>query len=232
MAGRFFRGLALGAAAVGAYALVVRPQVLRWGLREDETQLSLPGDELVPQPLYETTHAVTIQAAASRVWPWLVQLGVDRAGFYTYDALENAIGLDVRNADRIHPEWQGLRVGDSIRISPVTPLKVEILEPNRALVLHTVMSPFTAKPVDPADPAVSAFFDWSWAFVLEPVTPVTTRLYVRARGTYRPEALRIPALVLLEPIHSLMERGMLQGIRERAESVAVESAGAVADLQS
>jgi len=193
MSKKRFSKFALVGAALVAYAFIVRPWHLRWGLRDDEAHLALPGDELVPQPMYETTHAITIHAPASRVWQWLVQLGVGRGGFYTYDALENLAGLGIHSADQIRPEWQALHAGDSIHISPVTPLKVEVLEPNRALVLHVIMSPFTAEIVHSKGPATRAFFDWSWAFVLEQITPHTTRLIVRTRGTYKPAALRILA---------------------------------------
>jgi len=207
----------LGALAGVLYALAARPRLLRWGARDDETQRALPGDDRVPQPLYETTRAITINTPAARVWQWLVQIGVGRGGFYTYDALENIAGLGIHSADRIRPEWQTLRVGDDIHISPVTPLKIAVLEPDRALVLHIVMSPFTAEIVDANDPATRAFFDWTWAFVLDELAPTTTRLIVRVRANYKPDALRPALPVLLEPIHFVMERGMLQGIKRRAE---------------
>jgi hypothetical protein len=210
-------GAGLAGAALAGYVLVVRPWHLRWGTRAGEAQLPLPGDELVPQPRYASTRAVTIHAPASRVWAWLVQIGVGRGGFYTYDALENMADLGIHSADRIHPEWQALQEGDSIHISPVTPLKVERLEPDRVLVLHTVMSPFTAEIVDAADPATPAYLDWTWAFVLDESAEQTTRLVVRVRMNYMPEALRVATVALLEPIHFLMERGMLQGLKRRAE---------------
>ena len=210
-------GFILGAAAVAAYALVVRPWYLHWGMRDGEKQLKLPGDELVRYPIYETTRAIMIQAPASRVWEWLVQIGVGRGGFYTYDALENIAGLNINSANQIRPEWQNLQVGDVVRISPVTPMTVEVLEPNRALVLHIAMSLLTAEVVDAHDPATREYIDWTWAFVLEEIAPKATRLIVRVRGNYKPDALRLVVPVLLEPVHFLMERGMLQGIQSRAE---------------
>jgi hypothetical protein len=168
--------------------------------------------------MYGSTRAITIHAPASRVWQWLVQIGVGRGGFYTYDTLENMTGLGIHSADQIRPEWQALQPGDSIHISPVTPLKVERLEPNHALVLHTVMSPFTAEIVDAADPATPAFMDWTWAFVLDEVAAQTTRLVVRVRANYKPAALRVASVALVEPAHFLMERGMLHGLKRRAES--------------
>ncbi len=210
-------GFMLGAAAVAAYAFVVRPWYLRWGMRDDEKQLALPGDEFVRHPNYETTRAMTIYAPASRVWQWLVQIGVGRGGFYTYDVLENIAGLNIHSANEIRPEWQNLQVGDVIRISPVTPLKVKVLEPNHAFVLHTTMSLLTAELVDANDSSATEFIDWSWAFVLDEIAPMTTRLIVRVRGNYKPEAFQLVIPFVLEPIHFLMERGMMQGIQSRAE---------------
>ncbi len=216
-------GAGLISTALAGYALVVRPRHLRWGTREGEAQLPLPGDELIPDPMYQTVRAITIHAPASRVWQWLVQIGVGRGGFYTYDVLENMAGLDIRSADQIRPEWQTLQPGDSIHISPVTPLKVERLEANRLLVLHAVMSPFTGEIVDAADPATPTFMNWTWAFVLDESAALTTRLIVRVRANYKPDALRVAVLALLEPVHFLMERGMLYGLKRCAESDGVSN---------
>lgn len=187
-------------------------------MREDEPRLELPGDELVPNARYETTRGITIHAPASRVWQWLVQIGVGRGGFYTYDVLENMAGLSIQNAREIRQEWQTPHVGDSINISAVTPLKVEVVEPNRALVLHIAMSPFTAQVVNRDDPATRAFMDWTWAFVLQEISPQTTRLIVRVRADDEPDALALLVPTLLEPIHFVMERGMLHGIQQRSEN--------------
>jgi len=107
--------------------------------------------------------------------------------------------------------------GDVICISPVTPLKIEVLEPHRALVLHIAMSLLTAQVVELNDSNPTEFIDWTWAFVLDEITPLTTRLIVRVRGNYKPDALRLVVPIVLEPIHFVMERGMLQGIKSRAE---------------
>ena len=207
---------------VAGYALIVRPWHLHWGMRKGEEHLSLPGDELVQHPMYESTRAITIGASASSVWQWLVQIGVGRGGFYTYDALENLAGLDIHSANQIHPEWQTLHTGDNIYISPVTPLKIEMLEPNRLLVLHTVMSPFTAEIADSNASASQAIMDWTWAFVLEESAELTTRLIVRVRANFQPDTLRFVSPIVLEPIHFLMERKMLQGIKRHAESLSAK----------
>ena len=80
--------------------------------------MALPGDELVGRPAVQTTEGVWVDAPASAVWPWLVQMGQDRGGLYSYQTLENLAGLHYRNADRIHPEWQHLAPGDAIRLVP------------------------------------------------------------------------------------------------------------------
>ena len=111
---RVIAGAALAAAGAGtlaAYALAVRPWHVRWGATDEEVNERLPGDELVRHPNVEATHAVTIKAPAEEVWPWLVQIGQDKGGFYSYSWLENLAGCRLRNADRIVPEFQRLKVG-------------------------------------------------------------------------------------------------------------------------
>ena len=107
--------LALAAIALealgAAYSFVVLPRLRRWGATAEEISRPLPGDDLLADPLYATTRAVTVQAPAEAVFPWLVQIGQNRGGFYTYDLLENLARLDIHSADRIHPEWQDLETG-------------------------------------------------------------------------------------------------------------------------
>ncbi|HYY98397.1 MAG TPA: hypothetical protein VE642_07400, partial [Pyrinomonadaceae bacterium] len=125
-----------GAGALAAYVLRVRPWHLRWGATDEELRERLPGDELVPSPNVEATHAVTVEAPVEEVWPWLVQMGQDRGGFYSYTWLENLVGCRMRNAGRIIPEFQQLQAGDAVRLHPkAPPLPVLICEPPRALVL-------------------------------------------------------------------------------------------------
>jgi len=211
-------GLALGtigvlaAGVVAAYWLVVRPWYRNWGATPAEVDAQLPGDDLLADPDGESTMAVTIDAPAGEVWPWLVQLGQGRGGFYSYEWAENLVGLDVHNADRILPAYQDLSVGDTVRLGDPerwseTRLVVADLEPNRALVLRT-----------PAEPT-----DWTWAFVLAERADGSTRFVVRSRaktGSSPVSAALVSAL--LEPVASLMTRKMLLGVRERAERVANE----------
>ena len=127
-----------------AYHLFVRPWHLDWGATDDEMDRELPGDELVPAPGSETTRAVTVEAHSDEVWPWIVQLGQGRGGFYSYSWLENLVGADIHNVDRIVPELQRLAEGDSIRLvtedywlrSPMTSMTVDGVDPGRTLVLR------------------------------------------------------------------------------------------------
>lgn len=194
----------VGAGALAAYILRVRPWHLRWGATDEELRASLPGDELVPQPNVEATHAITVEAAVGEVWPWLVQIGQDKGGFYSYTWLENLVGCHMRNAGRIMPEFQRLQVGDSVRLHPkAPPLPVLICKPPRALVLGSnTESPGT------------------WGFYLKEVDEDTTRLVIRGRGDWgRGLVNLLVARAVFEPAHFIMERKMLLGIKLRAEAL-------------
>lgn len=194
--------LGVGGAALAAYALAIRPWHLRWGATDEEVRIPFPGeDPAAPRPTVSATHAVTVHAPAAEVWAWLVQIGQDRGGFYSYSWVENLMGCRLHNADRTVPEWQSLKPGDSVRLHPkATPLPVTYLEPGKALVLAG-----------------------SWGFLLKEIDSHTTRLIARGWGDAIPD-LRNALLhflywrVLFEPAHFLMERKMLLGIKQRAES--------------
>ena len=126
--------------------------------------------------------------------------------------------MGLSSADRIVEAWQGVQPGDRILISPVTPMDVAMLEPEQALALHTVMDPFSARVIEPGERRY-AWMDWSWAFLLEPAGARLTRLIIRVRANLQPQPLgRVLAWLALEPIHFVMERKMLLGIRRRAEA--------------
>lgn len=219
---------ALGAAGL-AYFAWVRPRLLRWGATELEARQPLPGDHLVPAPRTTFTRAITLRAAPAQVWPWLVQIGSHRAGWYSYDTLDNG---GQPSADRIVPELQNLRVGDEIWAAPDGTLAfaVHSLEPERALVLSGPLDFSTAhaqeRGVFGGDPAALDPVRASWAFVLvpldEPLSPAEphTRLLVRFRADYAPNPLSSLAGAVLEPISFLMERKMLLGIQARVERAA------------
>jgi len=208
------------AAGVGAWA-ALRRRTLAWGATCDEVVRPLPGDDLVANPLYVTTRAITVRAPAAAVWPWLVQLGQNRGGFYTYDVLENLMGLGIHSADTIRPEWQDVHVGeDYVTLDPDESMKmtIAVLAPERAFVI------LSGAPGEPPQ-APGSFFkgelEWSWAFVLDPVDERTTRLIIRCRAAWADTlAARLAKPALLEPVHFVMEERMLRGIRERAQRAA------------
>jgi hypothetical protein len=213
------------AAEVVAY-LAWRPSMLRWGTERDEAIEPLPGDDLVPHPRVQSTRAVTIDAPPERVWPWIVQTGIGRAGFYTHDWVErllfHARYIEGKHSARsIHPELQSLKVGDLVPYGGGAYAAVHELEPNRHLVAGE-------------------------AFVLRSWPGNRTRLIIRARGMgyitaavdavaddaplparlIRLIVLHVPGARLLarsldffvgDPLHHYMETGMLTGIKERAE---------------
>lgn len=211
--GRWVPGAIGTAVAGGVLTHVLLPRLLgRWGTAGPEAGMPLPGDHLIPEPDSVQTMAVTISAPPSQVWPWLVQMGVDRAGLYSYTWVENGLlHLGVTNADRIHPEWQDLAVGDTIAFTPARypggrmgPRVVE-LEGGRHLVLD-------ASPGAPAGTVTG-----TWQFILHDSNDGGTRLLLRTRtGPGRPAGLRFMDF-LLQPGYLVMDRAMLLGIKERAE---------------
>jgi hypothetical protein len=209
--GRAHPFLRASAAVVLAYCAVVglfRPFYMTWGTTKNERAITLPGDERVPDARYRVDHAITIHAPADAVWPWLVQLGQHRGGFYSYAWLERMIGDDIRNADRIHPEWQRLEPGDFIRAT----------QPD---YLGGIFGDSLGWRVSYVEPGAGLILDNWGTFALLPVDSNTTRLLIRTRGDGAPSLAGLllgPLSVFgLEPAHFIMQRGMLRGIRDRAE---------------
>jgi len=175
----------------------------------------------------ETTHAITIRASAAEVWPWLVQIGYKRAGWYSYDFLHRLMRVagsvddDRRSAKRIIPELQRLEVGDSVEIAPGMGFTVVAIEPGRALVLHVALDMRTWRPFDPAGTTPDAYLKGSWVWLLDEIDQRTTRLIVRTRYDYNPSLLNALMMrVLIGPGGSVMERKTLLGIQQRAEAAA------------
>jgi hypothetical protein len=212
------RRVTLGTLALVAYDTFVRPWMLNWGSAPGERDQALPGDDIVEPVMSHYTRAVTINAPPEAVWPWLVQIGDHRAGFYSYDWIERfAFPGTVHyierthSATRIHAELQNPQVGDRINTGSVGRFAIgqpiTILEPNRALVVGT------------------------WAFILQPLPANRTRLLVRERdsGWIRLLAPRRFGLlraagslidyVIAEPLHFAMTRKMMLGLKQRAETL-------------
>jgi len=196
----------------------LRERYNRWGASQPEWLDAMPGDELVPQPVLLSTRAVTIDAPPSAVWPWLAQIGQGRGGLYSYDALENLMGLDIHSAHTLLPESQQLTPGDLVRLGkPGSPcFWVMSLDAGRSLVLVSA-DPATGEPVPtPVRDGTGA----TWQWVLRPIRGGTaTRLVSRQRNTH-PRGQRM-LWRLVEPVGFVMERRMLLGIKERAERARV-----------
>src|SRR5512133_1012592 len=199
--GIFFAAIVIGVLAV----VLLMPWMDRWGASVDEISASLTGDELVPSPRYVYNRAVTVNATPEQIYPWLVQMGAAKGGMYSYSWFEtNMLRCELINADRIHEEWQDLKVGDKVKMCPGTwgppAYEVALIDPNRAIVLGH-----------------QANGQWSdvWQFVLVPQEDGSTRLIIRGRNT-----LTGMLWDLIRPGEFVMMRGMMLGIKDRAESLA------------
>lgn len=209
MAGIRRIGIALGVvAAAGASLAAVRRLSLRWGTSGDETTRPLPGDDLIGTADLQSTRAISIAAPRAAVWPWIAQIGQNRAGFYTYDWLENLVGCDIHSADVLRPEARIRGVGEAVNLHPQVALDVAAFEEGDHLVLRG--------GVGPDGRAEGAPYDFTWAFVLVDAPGGSTRLVVRERYAY----LEPWAGALVEPVEFvsfLMSQRMLRGIRDRAQ---------------
>jgi hypothetical protein len=191
--------LAAGLAAV--YRRFVREPILNWGATADEAARPLPGDELLEHADIVATRAITVDAPAAAVWPWLVQMGPGRGGAYTYDWIENLFGLDMHSATEILPELQELEVGRVLRSrGGGVGMRIEILEPEHVL---------SSRSEDGT---------WVWTFVLEDErgrTRLLSRNRIRVGGSLGGRL----AMLAMEPGSLVMEHKMLRGIKERAEGL-------------
>lgn len=188
-----------------SYWFGVRPAFLRWGASDADLARPMPGDAIVEHPAYQATLAITLNAAPRHVWPWLLQLGYQRGGLYSYDALDRLFGyLDRPSATRILPEFQQLAPGDEIPVGRGGGFPVVAVDPQRTLVLG----------------GRGDGFAWVWQFGLYAVDANHTRLVSK-------NIVRTPASVgawlfmrALEPAAFLMTRRMLIGLKQRAEHLA------------
>ena len=181
-----------------------------WGLTAQEASVARPGDDLIAKPRWSWTHAVEIAAAPEQVWPWVAQIGAGRAGFYSYQWLENLVGCDVHNAESIHLEWAH-RPGDDLVLHPrMPPLRVVSVSPGRSLVASVTAD-------EEARAAGRPWASASWAFLVEPVAPGRCRVVSRFRSTFSADfaTQQLQGPTLLEPVGFAMDRRMLLGIRDR-----------------
>ena len=198
------RAAAILAVAAAGYPLLWRRGCLTWGADEVDVAREMPGDEFLPGAPLVSTRAVTVDAPPSAIWPWLVQMGPGRGGAYTYDWIENLFGLNMHSANEILPEFQGLKVGDVLPLGARGPrMRVDVLETDRAMVLRSLDG------------------SWVWAFGLYPHGG-GSRLVSRNRiaAAHVTPLSKAFSMLVMEPGSLVMERRMLLGIKERAESPA------------
>lgn len=206
------------AALLFSYLYIIRPWHLHWGATHLDRIAVLPGDALSPYALAVVTHSINIDAPAEAVWRWLVQIGQDRGGFYSYTFLENLVGCDMRNTFRIVPEWQQRSIGDTVwfgspkRFGGRARMIAAVVEPMRSLVL--------AMPGDwELIRAGKEGLDTTWAFVLQRKGVNTTHLIARLRSAANVSFWQRPINFLFwEPAHFAMERKMLLTIKKLAEA--------------
>jgi hypothetical protein len=194
----------IGAMAL-VYQLLLRRPILKWGATDAEAHARLPGDELLEEADGVATRAITINAPAAAVWPWIAQMGpAPRGGAYTYDWIENLLRLDMHSVDRLLPEYQHPKVGDTLGYGK-NRMRTERVDPQQVLATR------------------SQDGNWVWSFILREQDG-NTRLISRNR-------FRLPSLTAkigmlpMEPASLVMERKMLHGIKQRAENLAAQQVG-------
>jgi hypothetical protein len=196
--------------------VALRPWYMKWGATESELQRLYPGDQLAPNVLSVATRAITIQSPPTQVWPWIAQVGEDRAGFYSYTWLENLFLADMHNADRINSQWQTRQLGDTVwltrkdRYQGTARTVIAMYEPGHSMVL---VSPRDYEKLAQYGPPI----DGAWAFIVEPEGKNASRLIMRSRGRSKGLLKRAFDYLVFDPVHFIMERGMMLGIKERAE---------------
>src|SRR5579859_7187452 len=199
------------------YHVGLRHWCMQWGATSAEVQAALPGDNLFPAYASEATHAITIHASPDKVWPWLMQIGQDRSGFYSYTVLENVFGADMPKVDRLVAEWKPRVPGETVWFA--TPKRYHgegkmiaaLVQPDRAF---TMVSPSDWQNLQ----AGGVARDGLWSFTLEPTQNGSTRLIARVRGGTPPTLTsRLLGRLFWEPAHFVMEQRMLRTIRDLSE---------------
>ena len=200
---RLARFLAAAVVAAAVYVRFLRSPILTWGATDSEATARLPGDELLEDADGVSTRAVDIDAPASAVWPWIAQMGpAPRGGAYTYDWIENLLGLDMHSVDRVLPEFQHPQIGDTVGYGR-NRMRLERVEPERVLAWR------------------SEDANWVWVFLLDE-RDGSTRLFSRNRFRLPTLASRL-GMLPMEAASLVMERKMLYGIKQRAEQLAAQA---------
>ncbi|MDI6870792.1 MAG: hypothetical protein QME79_05415 [Bacillota bacterium] len=219
---------ALGLIALALlFFLTIRPWYLRWGATAAEAQQAMPGDELVPEPKLAATRAITINAPVERVWPWLVQVGYGRAGWYNHDWINRLLGVadyyeGHRSSSRILPQFQDLKVGDLVPMAKGFGWTVQALEPQRLLIFLARIDFTTGNPFALTGPRPEKYLNSSQVILLEPADGRTARMVVRDRMDFAMGGLTWLNYVL-EPGYFIQESAFMRGVKRRAERLHLKS---------
>jgi hypothetical protein len=199
------------------YHLGLRHWCLTWGTTVAELQTPLPGDELFPVYSGEATHAITIHATPEQIWPWLMQIGQDRSGFYSYTFLENAFACDMPKVERLVPEWKARKTGETVwfcnpqRYGGQGKMIPALVVPGRVFAMVSVNDWQSLQAGGVAHEGI-------WSFTLQPAGTGKTRLIARTRGGTPPTLIsRLTGRLFWEPAHFVMEQKMLRTIRDLSE---------------
>lgn len=197
--------VSLGASVAVTGWVALRRLARRSGVSDAEYFGPLPGDDVIPHPMIEWTRGTTVGASPELVWPWLVQMGYGRGGWYTSERFDRIVWrIDNPSSETILPEWQDLAVGDIVPDGPDYAAYFRVVDVRReeAIVYQSIRHPYRGRPVDPTDStAIEArerelveggeYIEFSWAFVLKPVSDDRTRLLIRTRANLAPARARL-----------------------------------------
>jgi hypothetical protein len=189
------------------YLRWIRPWQLHYGATDAEVEQIMPGDEVTDHPDFNATRAITIHGRPEQIWPWLVQIGFGRAGFYSYDWIDN---LGKPSADRIMPELQNLQVGDKIALSKWTSETVRALEPNKFMVWRGGEG--------------NSATDGTWVWGIYPIDENSSRLVIRMRGHYDWFSPWIFVLLIVDVFDIIMMRKLMLNLKKRVEKMSLAAA--------
>ena len=215
----------LFAPSLAAYALFIRPRLLRWGATGEEVHSRFPGADVIPGGTRGPTMAVTIDAPPDKVWPWLVQMGYGRAGWYSWDYLDN---FGQPSSDTLHQEWQDVKVGDFLGGPNASELQrkawqVAALEPQRFLGLRASID-LLGRHFDPLKARPRYYSDSLWGFLLKELPDGKTRLVVSGYWALEPKWLfPIVSFALYEWTHWIMQTRQFANLKRLTETPAVHA---------
>ena len=198
--------------------IFLKPLRDKWGMTKERLAEEFPGDDIIADPRSQFTHGIDIKAPAEFVWPWVAQMGKDRAGFYSYELLENILGLEIYNSDKILDEFQSPQKGDLIPFGPDTAYPLVICDQGKAMVIENFDDLDTRKKYDPENGHPENYLHLSWLWFIESVDAENSRFVSRNRLTYKDSYKNKLIIGLLsEPIVFAMDRKMCLGIKKLAE---------------